>query len=99
MNFQEKVFATTADLRDRAAAFATAALEEAKARAGVTAQRIDQLKGSVVLLNAAGRELNQMARRHGARFLKQNSTLAAAVGKDVSALARETYASFVRKPA
>ena len=36
----------------------------------------------------AGRELNKVARRHAARFVKENSTIAVDAGKDVSALAR-----------
>jgi hypothetical protein len=35
----------------------------------------------------AGREFNKVARRHAIRFVKQNSTLAAQVRDDVSALA------------
>jgi len=99
MNFQEKVFETTADLRARAAALANVAIATARTRAEIAAQRADVLKGSFAALTIAGRELNKVARRHAARFVKENSTLAVSAGKDVSALARTTYAALTKKPA
>jgi hypothetical protein len=81
MNFQEKVFETTADLRARAA------------------KRVDVLKGSLAALTVAGREFNKVARHHAARFVKENSTLAVSAGKDVSALARSTYATLAKRAA
>jgi len=93
MNFQEKLFETTADLRSRAAEFAEAAVGSARAQAKVAAQRAEGLKGSFGVLNQAGRELNKVARRHGSQFFKQNSSLAAKVRADVTALARATYVS------
>ena len=88
MNFQEKLFETTADLRARAAALANVAVSTARARAQVAAKRVDVLKGSFDALTVAGREFNKVARRHAVRFVKENSTIAADAGKDVSALAR-----------
>jgi hypothetical protein len=93
MNFQEKLFETTAELRSRAAEFAQAAVGTARAQAKVAAQRAEGLKRPLGVLNQAGRELNKVARRHGSQFFKQNSSLAAKVRADVTALARETYVS------
>ena len=76
MNFQEKMFETTADLRARAAALANVAVTTARARAQVAAKRVDALKGSFAALTVAGRELNKVARRHAVRFVKENSTIA-----------------------
>jgi hypothetical protein len=83
MNFQEKMFESTAGLRARAAA--------------VAAKRVEALKGSFAALTVAGRELNKVARRHAVRFVKENSSLAIDAGKDVSALARTTYASLAKR--
>jgi hypothetical protein len=83
MNFQEKMFETTAHLRARAAALAT--------------KRVEVLKGSMAALTVAGRELNKVARRHAVRFVKENSSLAIDAGKDVSALARSTYATLAKR--
>ncbi len=91
MNFQEKLLEASSELRTRAAALAASALERARSRANLTSKRIS-------VLNVAGRELNKVARRHAVRFVKQNSTLAAAVRKDVSELARTTYASLASRP-
>ena len=98
MNFQEKLFETTADLRARAAAFADVAVNTARARAGVAAKRVDALKGSFEVLTVAGREFNKVARRHAIRFVKENSSIAAEAGKDVSALARTTFATLTKRP-
>jgi hypothetical protein len=97
MNFQENLFKTTADLRAQAAAFASMAFVAARARAHVAAKRVEALKGSFATLTVAGRELNKVARRHAVRFVKQNSSLAADAGKDVSALARTTYATLAKR--
>lgn len=91
MNFQEKLFETTADLRSRAQAFANTAFDNARTRAGVTAKRIEKLKGSLKVLNTAGREFNKVARRHAIRFVKQNTVIATDVRDDVTALARSTF--------
>jgi hypothetical protein len=85
MNFQEKLFETTAHLRTRAADLA--------------AKRVHALKGSFEALTVAGREFNQVARRHATRFVKANSTLAAEAGKDVSMLARATFATLAKSSA
>jgi hypothetical protein len=85
MNFQEKLFENTAALRARAAALAT--------------KRVAVLKGSFSALTVAGRELNKVARRHALRFVKENSSLAMEAGKDVSALARTTYATLAKRTA
>ena len=106
MNFQERLFEASSELRARAAAFTTAALDVARARADVAAKRVDLLKGSFTTLSVAGRELNKVAQRHASRFVKENSAIAVAAGKDVGELARSTYASLagrkttakVRKP-
>jgi len=99
MNFQEKLFETTAELRDCAQAFATSAIGNARARTKAATQRVEQLKGSMAALNAAGREFNKVARRHAIRFVKQNATLAVQVRDDVSALARATLASLGKSAA
>jgi hypothetical protein len=97
MTFQEKMFEATADLRARAAALATAAVATARTRADVAAKRMELLKGSLVTLSAASRQLNKVARNHAVRFVKENSALAAAATKDVSALARTTYATLAKR--
>ncbi|HEU5134357.1 MAG TPA: hypothetical protein VFU13_04360 [Steroidobacteraceae bacterium] len=99
MNFQEKVFEATAELRDRALAFANVAVSSARTRAQAAAKRADALKGSLATLSIAGRELNKVARRHAQRFVKESSTIAADAGKDVSKLARTTYATLAKRPA
>ena len=99
MNFQEKMLESTADLRARAAALANVAIITARTRAQVAAKRVDVLKGSFAALTVAGREFNKVARRHAARFVKENSAIAANAGKDVSALARTTYATLAQRAA
>jgi hypothetical protein len=99
MNIQEKVLETTAGLRSRAAVLADTALKTARASAGVAAKRVELLKGSLTTLNLASREFNKVARRHAARFIKENSTIATAAGKDVSSLARATFATLAKRPA
>jgi hypothetical protein len=83
LNIQEKMFVTTADLRARAATLA--------------AKRVEVLKGSFAALAIAGRELNKVARRHAVRFVKENSSLAIEAGKDVSTIARSTYATLAKR--
>ncbi|MEJ0084486.1 MAG: hypothetical protein WDO72_02280 [Pseudomonadota bacterium] len=63
------------------------------------AKRVEGLKGSLATLSVASREFNKVARRHVARFVKENSTIAVAAGKDVSALARTTFATLAKRPA
>jgi hypothetical protein len=99
MNFQEKLFESTADLRARAAALASVAMTTARTRALTAAKRVEALKGSFAALTVAGREFNKVARRHAVRFVKENSTIAVEAGKDVSALARTTYATLAKRPA
>ena len=91
MNFQQKVAEATAQLRARSEAIAQAAFETACGRGDVVSRRVGDLKKSLAVLNAAGRELNQVARRHASRFVKQNSPLFAAVRSDVTELARTTF--------
>jgi hypothetical protein len=93
MNFQERLIEASSELRARATAFTAAALDVARARADVAAKRVDLLKSSFATLSVAGRELNKVAQRHTSRFVKENSALAVAAGKDVGALARSTYAT------
>jgi hypothetical protein len=50
-------------------------------------------------LTTVGREFNKVARRHAARFVKQNSIIASEAGKDVSALARSTFATLTKRHA
>jgi hypothetical protein len=83
MNLQEKLFET---------------LAAARARAQFAAKRVN-VKGSLATLTVAGRELNKVARRHAARFVKENSTIAVNAGKDVSALARSTFATLSKRAA
>jgi hypothetical protein len=99
MKFQEKLLEATADLRSRAALLADEALKTARLRAGITARRVDGLKDSLATLTTAGRAFNKVARRHVTRFVKENSTIAVAAGKDVSALARTTFATLAKRPA
>src|ERR1700741_1723569 len=96
MNFQEKVFEATADLRARAFSLANVALTRARTRAELAAKRVEKLKGSLATLSVAGRELNKVARQHASRFVKQNVGVAVDAGKDVSAIARSTYATIAR---
>ena len=97
MNFQENLFAKTADLRTRGAALATAAVAAARTRAHIAVNRIEGLKGALGVLSGAGRELNQVARRHVVRFVRESSTIAADARKDVSSLARSTYSTLAAK--
>jgi hypothetical protein len=97
MNFQEKVFETTAELRSRATAFANATIVAARSQATQAARRVDTLKGSLASLKVAGRALNTVARRHGSRFVKENSAIALDAAKDVSALARATYSQLSKR--
>jgi hypothetical protein len=99
MNFQEKVLEASAELRTRAATLAASVIETAKVRADHAARRIGGLKGSLAVLNGAGREFQKVARRHAIRFVKDNSSLASAVRKDVGTLARSTFASLTERPA
>jgi len=101
MNFQEKLFETSAGLRSRAQSIATTAL--ARIQADIAAKRVEKrlaaLKGSIAILNTAGRELNKVARRHAIRFVEQNSTLASQARDDVTALARSTITTLTKAPA
>jgi hypothetical protein len=93
MNFQEKLMEASSELRARATAFATGALDVARARADVAAKRVDGLKQSLAVLTVAGRALNEVAQRHASRFVQENSALAREAGKDLGTLARSTYAT------
>ena len=97
MNFQEKLLEASAGLRGHAAALAAAAVETARNRAKLE-RRVAELKKSLTVLNGARLELRKVAGRHASRFVKQNSSIASAVGKDVSALARSTLASLSARP-
>jgi len=98
MNFQEKLFEASAQLRARAEAITQAALETARTRADIAGKRVDGLKKSLAVLNDAGRQFNQVARRHAKSFVEQNSPLIVAVRKDVSKLARATYTNLTQGP-
>jgi hypothetical protein len=97
MNFQEKIVVTAAQLRARAENLAQAAVEAAQTHAGTAAERVSGFKKSLAVLNDAGREFNQVARRHVGRFVKQNSPLVIAASKDVSQLARATFATLTQR--
>ncbi|HEY6123754.1 MAG TPA: hypothetical protein VIV63_03820 [Steroidobacteraceae bacterium] len=99
MNFQERMLEATAQLRARTAALATVAVTTARTQAQVAAKRVGGLKGSLTALKTVGRELNKVARLHGTRFVKENSAIAVGAGKDLSALARTTYAALAKRPA
>ena len=98
MNFQEKLLEASAELRTRAAALAATAVETARTRAKLDT-RVEDLKKSILVLNGARLQLRKVAGRHASHFVKQNSTLVSAVRKDVSELARSTFASLSRRPA
>jgi len=97
MPFQEQLLDASAGLRARAAALAHRALDLARSRADIAAKRVDRLKGSMATLAEAGRELNKVAQVHASRFVKDNSTLALAAGKDVRAIARSAYAALATR--
>jgi hypothetical protein len=99
MNFQEKMFEATTDLRTRALSLADAAIKRARGRAEVAAKRVKGLKSSLAVLTVAGRELNKVTRRHVARFVKESSTIAKDASKDVAAVARSTYTSLAKRNA
>ncbi len=99
MNFQEKLMEASAELRARAATVAASAIDNARTQAALAAKRAVRLKASLAVLNGAGRELNLVARRNGARFVKQNSSIAADLRKDLTTLAKSTYASLTRRAA
>ena len=99
MTFQEKMFESTADLRARAAALANAAVDAARTRTDAATRRLELLKGSLMTLSAASRQLNKIARNHGTRLVKENSAIAIAAGKDVSDMARTTYAALAQRTA
>jgi hypothetical protein len=82
MKIQEKVLEASSELRSRASALAASAL--------ATARDPAQL---ISVLADARREFGKVARRHAGRFVKQNFTLASTVRREVSELARSTYAS------
>jgi hypothetical protein len=60
-------------------------------------RRVEGLKGSLEALTIVGREFNKVARRHAVRFVKQNSVIAAEAGKEVSALARSSFATLTKR--
>jgi len=98
MTFQQKVFESTADFRARATTLAGNAIEIARARATRAAQQVGVLKSSLATLAVAGSEFNKVARLHVSRFVKENSAIALAAGKDVGLLARATFAQLTEKP-
>jgi hypothetical protein len=103
MNFQEKLFEATQDLRTRAVTLGKAALLTARERAAVAAtraeKRVGALKTSLTTLGVAGREFEKVARRHGAQFVKQNSSLVQAARKDVTSLALTTFDAIAKRGA
>lgn len=99
MNLQSKVIETTKDLRARVSTLTGTAVEVARARATETVNRAAELKGTLATLRSAGGELNKVARRHVSRLVEQNSSIVVAAGKDLSALARATYAQLANSEA
>jgi hypothetical protein len=99
MNFQEKMIETTLEIRARAAELANLALTTARSSVSFAAQRAGGLKGPLAALKIASQDLNQVARRHVTRFVRQNRTLAAEAGKDLGALARSTYTNIAKRGA
>jgi hypothetical protein len=101
MYFQDKIIETTQELRARAATLGKAALITARERAGLAASRVETrvgaLKSSLAKLGVAGRELEKVARRHGATFVKQNATIAMAARKDVTSLALTTFDAIAKR--
>jgi hypothetical protein len=97
MNFQEKMIETTSEIRARAAEFANLAITTARSSATFAAQRVGGLKGSLAALRIASKDLNQVARRHVTRFVRENRSLAAEAGKDLTALARSTYTNIAKR--
>jgi hypothetical protein len=95
MNFQQRLMEATSVLAARASALATTALDAVRVR-GVSAKRVDAVKGSLGALGVAGREFHRVARRHAARFVKENSALARSAGSEFGTIARATYASLAR---
>lgn len=99
MNFQDKVFETTADFRARAAALTRTAIGAARLQANAASGRVSKLKTTLGALTLAGRQLNKVARRHVSRLVKQNSSIARDAGKEISALARSTYRQLSKQDA
>jgi hypothetical protein len=103
MYFQDKLIESTQELRARAATLGKAALVSARERAGVAVSRVEKrvvaLKSSLITLGVAGRELEKVARRHGATFVKQNATIAQAARKDVTSLALSAFDAIAKKRA
>ena len=93
MNIQERLIEASSGLRARAATLTHTAFDLARERADVAVKRVGDLKGSLSTLSVAGRALNKVAQRHAAAFVKENSAIAMAAGKDIGALARTTFAT------
>lgn len=101
MNFQEKTQArfieAASELRAQAAALAATARTAAVERAELARKRLEgrlvNLRGTLATLGEAGRDLNLVARQHALRFVKENTALATAAGKDMTKLARTTYST------
>ena len=92
MNFQDKTVETVADFGAGVRIAATRAVRLARAQAAQVTRGFDRLQPSLQALQSAGLELNQVARRHLSRFVKENVVIAQEAGSDVAALARSTYA-------
>jgi hypothetical protein len=92
MNFQEKLIESAGDIRARAATLAAGAVEAARENVTLAAQRARDLRGSLTLIRSAGLELGGVARRHVSRLVSENRAIAIEAGRDLTALARSTYA-------
>ena len=96
MKLRDKAFEKAANFREGVFLLASTAVARARERAPLSAEARDSLATTLATLKLAGRELRQVAGLHAAKFVAQNSTLARAAGRDVSALARSTYQQFTQ---
>jgi hypothetical protein len=99
MSFQTNLLETTAALRSRASDLAATGSAAARARANTAVKSAQRFKGAFDVLAGAGREITQIARRHAARFVRENATMAGDARTDVSTLARRTFSALTVKRA
>jgi len=92
MKYQDEFFNLRNQLRENLQARAKAAIDGARSRLSEAEQRVQRLKQSLAVVTEAGQELGKITGRHARHFARQNAPLLAAVGKDLSVLARSTLA-------
>lgn len=90
MKYQDEFFNLRNQLRENLQARAKAAIDGARSRFSEAEQRVQRLKQSLAVVTEAGQELGKITGRHARHFARQNAPLLAAVGKDLSVLARST---------